>query len=224
MAKLVAIGVTLGLATAAAVAGAWFYTLVLFEPLPILGWVASGVLDWLFLMAWVAITFLASTLTRSSLAAAGIGIVALIGIGVLGIVPALAPWLPTGSPVRPTRLRSGSPARTRRTPIVGTVLLIVAAGPLAWLSFRRQELVTRAQMTPDSAECRDRRGVVAELARISSVCSPRSGGGVRTEAGRRRELERRRDLVDRRRAPDARARRSSGAAAPAARRRPPGCR
>jgi hypothetical protein len=32
-------------------------------------------------MAWVAITFLGSTLTRSSLAAAGLGIVALIGSG-----------------------------------------------------------------------------------------------------------------------------------------------
>src|SRR5258708_1648330 len=36
VAKLVAIGLTLAAATAIAVAGAWFYTLVLFEPLPVL--------------------------------------------------------------------------------------------------------------------------------------------------------------------------------------------
>jgi ABC-2 type transport system permease protein len=140
VAKLAAMGATLAIATAAAVAGAWFYTLVLFEPLPGLGWAASGILDWLFLMAWVAITFLASTLTRSSLAAAGLGIVALIGIGVLGIVPALAPWLPTGLAGPAHAAALGIPGPNAWTPIVGTVLLIVAAVTLAWLSFRRQEL------------------------------------------------------------------------------------
>ncbi len=140
LAKLAAIGVTLGVATALAVAGAWFYTLVLFESLPVVGTIAAAVLYWLFLMAWVAITFLASTLTRSSLAAAGIGIVALIGSGILGILPALAPWLPTGLIGVARSLALGIDGPDAWAPIVGTVAFIAACVGLAWLSFRRQEL------------------------------------------------------------------------------------
>ncbi len=140
VAKLVAIGVTLAVGVALAVAGAWFYTLVLFEPLPIAGIVAAGALDWLLLMAWAALTFVGSTLTRSSLAAAGLGIVALIVVGVLSALPPLAPWLPTGltGPARALALGSAGPAALQ--PVVATAVLIVACVAVAWSSFRRQEL------------------------------------------------------------------------------------
>ena len=140
VAKLVAIGVTLAAGTAVAVAGAWFYTLVLFEPLPIGGILVAGALDWLLLLSWAAITFVGSTLTRSSLAAAGLGFVALIVIGALSAIPAVAPWLPTGlgGPARAFALGTSGPSVV--TPLVGTLGLIATAGVLAWLSFRRQEL------------------------------------------------------------------------------------
>ena len=96
VAKLVAIGLTLAVSVAIATAGAWFYTLVLFEPLPLLGVAAGAALQWLMLMAWAAITFVGSTLTRSSLAAAGLGIVAFIVVGILGVVPNVGRFLPTG--------------------------------------------------------------------------------------------------------------------------------
>jgi ABC-2 type transport system permease protein len=51
VAKLVAIAATLGISTAVAAAGAWFYTLVLFEPLPIAGFAAAAILQWLALVA-----------------------------------------------------------------------------------------------------------------------------------------------------------------------------
>ncbi len=140
LAKLAAIGVTLAVATSLAVAGAWFYTLVLFEPLPVPGTIAAGVLDWLFLMAWAAITFLGSTLTRSALAAAGLGIVALIGVGLLSIVPALSTWLPVGLIGVARSLALGIPAPDVWQPIAGTLIFIGACVGIAWLSFRRQEL------------------------------------------------------------------------------------
>jgi ABC-2 type transport system permease protein len=140
VAKLAAIGVTLAIGVAVAVAGAWFYTLVLFEPLPIAGVAAAGALDWLLLMAWASLTFLGSTLTRSSLAAAGLGIVALIVVGVLSALPPIAPWLPTGlaGPARALALGSAGPSALQ--PLVATALLIAACVALAWSSFRRQEL------------------------------------------------------------------------------------
>jgi len=140
LAKLAAIALTLAVSVAVAMAAAWFYTFVLFEPLSVPGTVAAGVLDWLFLLAWATVTFLASTLTRSSLAAAGVGVVALIGVSILGIVPAIADWAPAGLVGVARSLALGLDPANPWKPIVGTGLLIAGCVALAWLSFRRQEL------------------------------------------------------------------------------------
>ncbi|HEX5825601.1 MAG TPA: ABC transporter permease [Candidatus Limnocylindrales bacterium] len=140
LAKLVAIGLTLGIATAIASVGAWFYTLVLFEPLPVAGVATAAALQWLTLMAWATITFLGSTLTRSSLAAAGLGIVAFIVVGILGVLPNVGRFLPTGlgAPARAIALGVAGPDALG--PIIATVGLIGAVTLVAWLAFRRQEL------------------------------------------------------------------------------------
>jgi len=140
LAKLVAIGTTLAVATLLAAVGAWFYTLVLFEALPPAGMLAAAALDWLLLMSWAAITFLGSTLTRSAVAAAGFGIVGLIVIGILSAFPAIAQWLPTGlaGPTRAFALGVAGPPLL--PPLIGSVVVIGGSALLAWLSFRRQEL------------------------------------------------------------------------------------
>ena len=140
LAKIAAIATTLGVATAVAGAGAWFYTLVLFEPLPILGFAASLVLQWLALVAFAAITFLGSTLTRSAVAAAGLGVAAFIVVGLLGIVPAVARYLPTGLGAPARALALGQGGVDVAGPVVATVGLIAALAALSWLAFRRQEL------------------------------------------------------------------------------------
>jgi ABC-2 type transport system permease protein len=140
VAKLVAIAATLAISTAIAGAGAWFYTLVLFEPLPLAGFIGAMALQWLALVAYAAITFLGSTLTRSALAAAGLGVAAFIVLGILSIVPTIGTYLPTGlgAPARALALGQANvdvlgPASAS----IGLVLLLVAA---AWVAFRRQEL------------------------------------------------------------------------------------
>ena len=139
-AKLLAIGVTLAVATAIATAGSWFYTLVLFEPLPVGGTAAAAALQWLMLAAWASITFLGSTLTRSSLAAAGLGIAAFIVVGIAGALPPLAPYVPTGLGGPVHALSLGLAVADLWTPVIATVGLIAAMAALAWLAFRRQEL------------------------------------------------------------------------------------
>jgi ABC-2 type transport system permease protein len=139
-AKLVAIGLTLAVSVAIATAGAWFYTLVLFEPLPLPGVAAGAVLQWLMLMAWASITFVGSTLTRSSLAAAGLGIVAFIVVGILGVLPGVGPYLPTGIGGPARSLALGIPGPDSVGPTVATLVLIGVAALAAWLAFRRQEL------------------------------------------------------------------------------------
>jgi ABC-2 type transport system permease protein len=139
-AKLVAIGLTLAVSVAIATAGAWFYTLVLFEPLPLPGVAAGAVLQWLMLMAWASITFVGSTLTRSSLAAAGLGIVAFIVVGILGVLPGVGRFLPTGIGGPARFLALGIPGPDPVGPTVATLVLIGVAALVAWLAFRRQEL------------------------------------------------------------------------------------
>jgi ABC-2 type transport system permease protein len=140
LSKLVAIGLTLAVSVAIATAGSWFYTLVLFEPLPVLGVAAGAVLQWLTLMAWASITFVGSTLTRSSLAAAGLGIVAFIVVGILGVIPTVGSYLPTGLGAPARALALGIPGPDAVGPTLATTALLVAAGLVAWLAFRRQEL------------------------------------------------------------------------------------
>jgi ABC-2 type transport system permease protein len=140
LAKMVAIAATLGISTAIAGAGAWLYTLVLFEPLPIGGFAASMVLQWLTLVAYAAITFLGSTLTRSALAAAGLGVAAFIVLGIVGIVPAIGRYLPTGLGDPARALALGLPGVDVAGPAIASVVLVCALFVVAALVFRRQEL------------------------------------------------------------------------------------
>ncbi|MFL5717712.1 MAG: ABC transporter permease, partial [Chloroflexota bacterium] len=82
-AKVLGLGMVLGLCVVLATAVGWVYTAILFEPLPVAGWIAFAVLAWLGLAAWAAITFLASTVTGSTAAAAGIGFGALIVLSIV---------------------------------------------------------------------------------------------------------------------------------------------
>jgi ABC-2 type transport system permease protein len=140
LAKLVAIGATLLVATIVAAAAAWFYTLILFEALPVAGFAASALLQWLALMAFASITFLGSTLMRSALAAAGVGVLAFIVIGVLSVFPSLAPYLPVGLGAPARALALGLPPGDVLGPILANVAVIGVMAGLSWLSFRRQEL------------------------------------------------------------------------------------
>lgn len=140
IAKIVAIATTLGVSTTIAAAGAWFYTLVLFEPLPVAGFAAATILQWLALMSYAAITFVGSTLTRSALAAAGLGVAALIVLGIASIVPTIGRYLPSGlgSPARGLAL--GQTHVDVVGPLITSVALIIGLVTVAWLAFRRQEL------------------------------------------------------------------------------------
>ncbi len=143
-AKLLAIAIVLGIATLLACVVAWVYTAILFEPLPIGGWLAMAALSWLSLVAWASLTFLASAVTGSTMAAAGLGFVALVGIGLLAISPALDRFLPTGLTVPAIELAAGTGAAVDgarlATAVIGSLVLIAAALGGAIAVFRHREL------------------------------------------------------------------------------------
>jgi ABC-2 type transport system permease protein len=144
-AKAIAIGVVLAVSVAVAVVLGWVYTAILFEPPDVAGWVALGVLTWLALAAWAAVTFLASAVTGSAAAAAGLGFVALLTLSVLAIAPALARWTPAGLGTPTTALATGTGTAGDLgpdlwAPVVGTVVLIAISLVGAYAAFRRREL------------------------------------------------------------------------------------
>ncbi len=141
-AKVIAIGAVLGVCTALAVAVGWVYTAVLFAPPSVAGWIAMGVLAWIGLGAWAAITFLGSTLTGSTAAAAGIGFMALLLLSIVSAVPSVGPYTPGGLAAPALALAAGTPVALGDVliPAVSTAVLIaLVLGVAAW-SFRRQEL------------------------------------------------------------------------------------
>jgi ABC-2 type transport system permease protein len=141
-AKVVGLGAVLGLCVVLSVAVAWIYTTVLFEPLPVAGWIAFAVLAWLGLAAWAAITFLASTVTGSTAAAAGIGFGALLMLSLVAAIPNVGQFLPSGLAGPAIALAAGVPVEPSEVviPAVSTVVLIaVVLGAAGW-SFRRQEV------------------------------------------------------------------------------------
>lgn len=141
-AKVAAIGAVLAISVVLAVVVAWIYTAILFEPLPVGGWVALAFLAWLGLAAWSALTFLGSAVTGSAAAAAGLGIGALLVLSIASSIPNLGRFLPGGLAGPAVALASGATVDVGDvlTPVVATAILIAAAvGAAAW-SFRRQEL------------------------------------------------------------------------------------
>ena len=147
-AKLVAISLTMALATALGTGLAYLYVQILYPTnFPLGGYVLGALLLWWVSVIFAAITILGSSLTRSAIAAAGMALVALIVIGIAGSLPVVGPYMPV-SLVSPTvtsagpaiGLILGKGAGSSLGPILFNVALVPALFLVTWLSFRRQEL------------------------------------------------------------------------------------
>jgi ABC-2 type transport system permease protein len=143
-AKLLSLALVLAIATTLAVVVAWIYTAVLFEPLPVAGGLAFGLLAWLALTSWASLTFLASAVIGSSAAAAGIGFVALILLSLVAVIPQVDQLLPTSLAAPAFELALGRPGEVDgvrlATSIIGSGAIIALSLAGAMVSFRRREL------------------------------------------------------------------------------------
>lgn len=138
-AKFVALGVTFLVATLLAAMAGYYYTLVLFEPLHLLRWLALNGLFLLFVLVYLALTLLCSTATRSQVTAGGLAFGAVILLSLLGSIPRLGDWLPGRLLSWGGDLALGGSA-TAWGALGVSLGLIVAALIGAWAIFRRQEL------------------------------------------------------------------------------------
>ena len=125
---------------AVAAAGAWLYTWLLFEPLPVPGFVALALLLWLELLAFAAITFLASTAFASQLIAGGVGFVALVVLSIVAAFPVVGEWSPVAASGVAIDLGLGTIPSSWLPAVAGSVACVVLSAVAAWAVFRRQEL------------------------------------------------------------------------------------
>jgi ABC-2 type transport system permease protein len=141
-AKVASIGAVLAIGVVLATAVAWFYTAVLFEPLPVAGWVGFALLAWLGLAVWGAITFAGSVVTGSTAAAAGIGFVGLLVLSIASAIPTIGDYLPGGLAGPAIALAAGTAVDTTdiATAVAGSLVVIVIALVVGAWSFRNQEL------------------------------------------------------------------------------------
>jgi ABC-2 type transport system permease protein len=139
-AKAIAIGAVLAVGMLGAGIAGYGYTAFLFDAPDAAGWVAMCALILLQMAAYAALTFLGSTLTRSPMAAAGIGIGALTVIAIVGALPVVGAWTPSGLAEAALAAGGAGEAGNVVQPIVATVALIALAFGGSWAVFRRQEL------------------------------------------------------------------------------------
>jgi ABC-2 type transport system permease protein len=141
LAKFVALVLTLTLGVALAALATYFYTALLFAPLALGGFLGCTALILLSLLVYASITFLGSTLVSSQLAAAGVGLAGWVLVSILGIIPAVGQYTPAGLLDSASALALGTPPPHLAASVLANLALIVALVALAWLSFRRQELI-----------------------------------------------------------------------------------
>ncbi len=139
MAKFAGLSLSFLVVILVASIGAYYYTMVLFQAPDFGAWMLMSLLIWVHLEVDIALVLLFSTLFRSQAAAAGLGFAAIILFSLIGIVPALARYLPD-------RLLSwaGSlftPVSAPAWPALWVSLaMIVVSLVLAVVSFERQEI------------------------------------------------------------------------------------
>ena len=140
-AKLVAISINLALSVALGCGLGYLYVVLLYPAaFPIGGYVAMSILLWWMLVIFAAITMLGSTITRSAIAAAGIGLVALLVLGILGALPLIGPWMPSSLVIPASDLVLGKDPGSILGPVLFNIALVPALFVATWLTFRRQEL------------------------------------------------------------------------------------
>lgn len=138
-AKFAALTLMFAAALTGAAIACYYYTLLLFEALDILPWLALNAFLLLYILVFIAITLFCSTLTKSQAAAGGIALGLLILLGLLGAIPGLGKYLPGELVTWGVRLIMGdtSPSWTALGVSIGIIALSLLA---AWQIFKHQEL------------------------------------------------------------------------------------
>jgi ABC-2 type transport system permease protein len=138
-AKFLALAAMFAICLIAAGLACYYYTLLLFEAIDILHWMALNVFLFLYLLVYVALTLFCSTVTKSQAAAGGVALGLMVVLGLVGAIPGLGKYLPGELIGWGTRLMQGDTSASW-TAFAVSLGLIVVSLLAAWLVFKKQEL------------------------------------------------------------------------------------
>ncbi len=139
LAKSAALGVSFFIGTLLAAAAGWYYTSLLFEPMPAGGWIAMNALLFVYFSLYASLTLLASTLCRSTLASGGTAFGFIIVLALVEVIPAVRDHLTGGLLEWAAKLAMGLEGSAWGA--LGVCLgLIVMALAASVLIFHRQEI------------------------------------------------------------------------------------
>jgi ABC-2 type transport system permease protein len=139
LAKFAALTFTFIISLALAAIGCWYYTLVLFAPLPWGPFLALNGLMLVVFLVYMALALLASTLARSNGVAVGLAFLALIFLGGIGALPTIGEYFPGRLFSWGSTLMMGGNS-TAWPAFVTSLGIIVVALLVACVVFRRQEV------------------------------------------------------------------------------------
>jgi ABC-2 type transport system permease protein len=139
LAKFSSLTLTFIIAVAVAGIAAYYYTYFLFGKLNLLNWLILNGLVILYLLVYVAITLLYSTLTRTQYVAIALSFGTMIFLGILGSLPGFGVNLPDSLISNASLLMSGYPV-TNWTGLWVSLGIIIVSLTTAWMAFRKQEL------------------------------------------------------------------------------------
>jgi len=139
LAKLIVLLIIFAASLVLAGSCAYFYTLYLFEPLPVVPWLALNGLLLIYTMVYVALTIFFSTVSRSQALAGGLSLAAMAVLGIVGSIPNLRRFVPAHLVDWATALmRQTDQSAWLALGVSFGIILVAMLGSL--LAFRRQEL------------------------------------------------------------------------------------
>jgi ABC-2 type transport system permease protein len=139
LSKVAALGLAFLASLLVAGLGAYYYTVILFQPVDLGAWLAMNLMLWVYMLVYIALTVLFSTLTRSQAAAAGLSFGMLLLLALVGSLGQLGEYLPAQLINWGAGLMAGS-AATYWPALAVSLALVLASLAVALISFNRQEL------------------------------------------------------------------------------------
>jgi len=137
--KFASLALTFTVSVLLAGAAGYYYTLVLFKPLDLAGWLGLNAMILVFLLVYVSLTLLCSTLTKSQVLAGGLAMGIWMMLSLLGALPGIGDYMPRQVVGWAAALGTGT--GQTHWPALGVSLgLIIGGLAVACLIFNKQEL------------------------------------------------------------------------------------
>ena len=140
LSKFVAQTLVYALAFAVAALSAYYYTLILFDPLALGEFLLGNLLLFLWLLAFAAVTLLGSTIAPTTSAAAGIALAGSVILLLAGTLPRIGALAPAGLISWASQLGLAAAAPANGGAVAATVVLIVICLVTTVALFEIQEL------------------------------------------------------------------------------------